>query len=190
MEPFRLRMKIGAHEFEAEGDQETVERQFALWRELLTITPTSASPPPPTVPQQASGMAGVGAESLNGVSAAATTPIEVGSAIPPGYSKIFSQDGALLSLTVLPGEDRVGDAGLLLLLGHREFNKLDQVGGGVLLEGLQRSGYRIDRVDRVYDRSPDLVMRTGAKRGVKYRLNNPGLARARELAKELIGMVP
>ena len=35
MEPFRLKMKIGAHEFEAEGEQETVERQFALWRELL-----------------------------------------------------------------------------------------------------------------------------------------------------------
>ena len=32
MEPFRLKLKVGPHEFEAEGEQESVERQFALWR--------------------------------------------------------------------------------------------------------------------------------------------------------------
>ena len=38
MEPFRLKLKVGPHEFEAEGDQEMVERQLSVWRELIEWT--------------------------------------------------------------------------------------------------------------------------------------------------------
>ncbi len=174
MEPFRLRMKIGVHEFEAEGEQEGVERQFALWRELIASTPqTSASSPPLNPP--------------------------LGGGEPPGalnagageFDKIFHRTGKLISLTVLPGPDRAADAALLLLLGHRLYNQVDQVGGTALLSGLKQSGYDTARVDRVLDRHvPELVLRTGVRRAVKYRLNNPGLNRATELARELVTMVP
>jgi hypothetical protein len=34
------------------------------------------------------------------------------------------------------------------------------------------------------------VIRAGARRGVKYRLTNPGLVRAREIASELLKTLP
>lgn len=174
-EPFRLRLKIGEHEFEASGDQEAVERQFSAWRSLILDAPKPAPPPPQTPPpgDTPPPPAGIGADAVE-------------------FERIFSRDGRRLALTVLPpGEARMADAALLLLFGHRLYNGTDQVGGIPLLEGMKHSGYGIDRVDRIMSRyEPEHVIRTGARRGVKYRLTLPGLARAREIAKELVAMVP
>ena len=35
METFKIRVKVGNHEFEAEGSQEAVERQFQMFKELV-----------------------------------------------------------------------------------------------------------------------------------------------------------
>src|SRR5437870_4412890 len=92
MEPFRLKLKVGPHEFEAEGDQETVERQLAVWRELIaspSSAPTLPSPPPQVPP------VGPGAV----VDSAAVTN---GPDLRAEYAKLFKHDGRVVSLTVLP----------------------------------------------------------------------------------------
>jgi hypothetical protein len=179
-------MKIGAHEFEAEGDQESVERQFEAWRELIASAPSpTASSPPPPLPTSDAG----GGQMPLPLGNSGTTGITVD---PSGFEKIIRREGKNLSLSALPnGDNRVADAALVLMIAHKVYNGLDQVGGMALLEGLKQSGYPIDRVDRVLERHiPDLILRTGVRRAVKYRLNNRGLNRAINVARELMDMVP
>ena len=39
----RLKTKIGAHEFEAEGSPEDVRRQFQEWQELVRLVASTAA---------------------------------------------------------------------------------------------------------------------------------------------------
>jgi hypothetical protein len=186
-EPFQLRMKIGPHEFEAVGEQEIVERQFEVWRELIASapTPSASSPPAPQIP--AAGSSSVQVPPASTANSVAGVTVDTG-----GFEKIIRRDGKKLSLSVLPpGDNRVADAALVLMIAHKAYNQLDQVGGTALLEGLAQSGYPVERVDRVLDRYiPDLVLRSGIRRAVRYRLNNRGLNTAINLARELMDMVP
>jgi hypothetical protein len=179
MEPFRLRLKIGPHEFEAEGDQDTVERQFALWRELVSSPaaspPTLPSPPPP--PPEAS------------TAAPAPLVASEGQAVP--FDKLFRHDGELVSLSALPnGDHREPDAALLLLLARRHYLAEELVTGGRLRQGLMESGINVDRVDRMLEEyMNNYVIRSGQNRAVRYRLTNPGRTRAMELARTLADVV-
>lgn len=53
MDNLRLKLKLGEHEFEAEGPPEAVQSQFAAFRQLVRpadeAQTTPASPPPPQV---------------------------------------------------------------------------------------------------------------------------------------------
>ena len=46
MDAYRLKIRIGEHEFEAEGPQEAVERQFEAFKELITFLPKKESKQP------------------------------------------------------------------------------------------------------------------------------------------------
>src|SRR2546430_5384640 len=121
MEPFRLKLKVGLHEFEAEGDQETVERQLAIWRELIATPGMSASP----LPRE------------GGPVGPATAPNEP----TAKYAKIFRHQGRVVSLSVQPnGDRRNADAALLVILGQRLYNGTDLVSGGQIIDGLDQSG--------------------------------------------------
>jgi hypothetical protein len=176
-----LKLKVGQHEFEAEGEQETVERQLAVWRDLIAspsaVQPPASAPPPPAVtPAPTEGQSAFG-------------PLVDDRAF---YDRLFHHRGPVVSLTVLPtGPQREADAALLLLLGQKVYNGDQPVTGGRLLEGLKLSGLSVERVDRVWGPHTDSnVIRAGAKRGVKYRLTHPGNARATEIAKELLSKLP
>ena len=185
MEPFRLKLKVGPHEFEAEGSQENVEKQLAIWRELigspLISAPALASPPPPAPATATPAVTPIIPPALNGLPESRED-----------FSKLFKHDGRVVSLTVLPtGEQREADALLLLMLGQRVFNGAEQVGGSALNDGLSISGLTVERIDRAWGgHLAGNVIRTGVRRGVKYRLTHPGLARAKELAAGLLAMVP
>ena len=184
MEQFRLKLKVGVHEFEAEGDQVTVERQLAVWREMIGSMPVGppalASPPP----VQVIAPAGIPSGERFG------TPQLVEPVIRADLDRLFDHRGRILTLTMLPnGEHRVADAALLILLGQKEYNGADLVTGGQINEGLKLSGLPVERIDRGWGPHMDVnVTRVGSRRGVKYRLTNPGLARARAIARELIAM--
>jgi hypothetical protein len=179
MEPFRLKLKIGPHEFEAEGAEESVTKQFEAWQRLIASpsasTPVLPSPPPVVVPPL-------------GDLAANVTP-QTGTSMPGEFDRLFRHEGRVVSLTILP--DNQPDAGLLLLLGQRVYNKTDLVTGQQIADGLKRSGFPFDRVDRGWGEHLDLyVMKSGVRRAVTYRLTNPGIDRARTVAKELLEKVP
>ena len=174
METLKIRVKVGEHEFEAEGPRESVELQLQMFKELVGATPsktadkgTDRKPPLSTK------------EPLDGT----------GEEIPPDkstYSALFSLEGDKLSLNYLPeGENREANALLLLLFGCRVTLGQETVLGGRLMQGLQQSGLTLDRIDRVLGPYiPSLVITTGIKRGTKYRLTNVGVTRAKTLAEE------
>jgi hypothetical protein len=178
VEPYRLKVRVGTHEFEAEGSQEAVERQFALWREMIAAVPASTpelpSPPPPLT---------------GGITPTGTATNIV---LPGVFDKIFRRDGRVITLTVLPaGDRREQDAALLILLGQQLYNGEEQVTGQTLLDGLKRSGLPIERADRMFgDYMDQYVLRSGIHRAVRYRLTNPGVTKAKELGTALVAMVP
>jgi hypothetical protein len=66
---------------------------------------------------------------------------------------------------------------------------VDSVSTDDLLAGMKQSGFTVDRLDRIVKGIDALVIRTGVKRGTKYRLTNPGLVRAKAIAERLLKTV-
>lgn len=164
----RLKMKVGEHEFEAEGPAEVVQAQFALFKEMIASAPPKYSQP------------GSQEGSKQDLEILPHQPIE----------KIMKAEGRIVSLTAKC--DTVDEAVLLILLGQKDFRNNQEVTGSEIMDGLKQSGYQIDRVDRVTDKlSQDGDMITiGVHRGRRYRLTNQGLAKALTIGKELIATVP
>ena len=182
MEPFRLKLKVGPHEFEAEGEQESVERQLAVWRELIS-TPSAASQPTASAPPAPPADPNSGPADGTQPAAFAASRAE--------YDKLFRHDGRVVSLTVMPnGGKRTADGALLILLGQKIYNGVDLVTGQTIIDGLKQSGVTVERMDRSWGEHLKVnVLRIGQHRGVKYRLTNPGVQRANELVKEMLQLV-
>jgi len=178
MESFRLQLKIGQHEFSAEGEREAVERQVDEWRKMIATLPTLPSPPP--APPQPGGLS------------LANPPTGGGSSEEfADYDKVFRHDDKLVTLTVLPrGDNREAEAALLVMLGRKHYKGEDLVGGTRLLEGLVVSGMQVMRADRVFGTlMGSHVTRIGKNRAVKYRLTNQGMAAAKQIAHDLAALV-
>src|SRR3989442_1509869 len=100
MDNTRIRMKIGEHEFDAEGPVEIVQAQLAAFKEIISSMPHTT-----VVPKTD----GLGKSKNNNE----ITPT------PPHISieKIMHVAGRVVSLTALPASS--ADAALLILLGHK-----------------------------------------------------------------------
>lgn len=169
METFRLRVKIGPHEFEAEGPKESVTAQYESWKALIASTPATTS-------------------QVNKVVAAA-----IGVRTREGFSApwdIFDVEDKrkLVTLRVHPtGETRDADAVLLILYGYRQTFQQEDVPVTKIKESLRVSGLRPERVDRTA--APHvragLLLKAGRGKGGKYRLTNTGFAQADEMARSL-----
>jgi hypothetical protein len=185
VEPFKIRVKVGNHEFEAEGSQEIVERQFQLFKEMVS-TPTTPESTKKTLQLPADG-------TEPNVPEGGNPDGSDGNTITP-YKKLFSEDDGRLSLQYLPeGNDRDEKAVLLLLFGHKLLFKQDTVLGGRLVKGLQQSGLKVNRIDHALDAyiggpSPS-VLQSGIRRGKNYRLTNVGVVKAKTIAEELSQMM-
>ena len=170
MADYRLKIKIGDHEFDAEGPVEVVQAQFEAFKELVSSAPAKVKTPSPDAEENANQTNG-NSNQLN-------------------LDKIMRADGRIVSLTI--GVDKVHDAILLVLLGQRRFRSNDTVTGAEVLDGLRESGRPMDRADRILLslHAEGLLMAVGQHRGRRYRLTNTGIARAQELARNLISLVP
>ncbi len=157
MDTYRIKVKIGDHEFEAEGPAEIVQRQFDSFKELIASSPTVKAP------QQAASPAANGELELD---------------------KICRVDGRVVSLTVKPEGEAT--AAMLIMLGQNSYRDNQTVTASEIKDGLEQSGYRPGRIDRIMQPLADegSVIRIGAKKGTRYRFTNQGLARAQMLAKE------
>lgn len=165
--PYRLKVKVAGHEFEAEGDPETVQSQFAEFKEMISnLSPQrearSASEPVKEAPTNGGALA---------------------------IEKIMKLDDRVVSLTAHTRSSR--DAIMMILLGQKTLRGNELVTGAELADGLRISGHNIPRVDYTANKLIDdgYVVRIGAHRGTKYRLTNTGIQKANELAKEIIELV-
>jgi hypothetical protein len=181
MADYRLKIKIGEHEFEAEGPTDVVQSQLEIFKELVSRAPVTVPEKPKPEQVAATDDSGkqTGGVQQNGTGAS-----------PLDLEKIMRADGRVISLTVRA--ETATDAVLLLMLGQRQFRSNDSVTGAELAEGLRESGYASIRGDHVTDRlaNQGAVITIGAHRGRRYRMTNAGVARAQDIARALIALVP
>ena len=156
METNRLKIKIGEHEFEAEGPAEIVQRQFDTFKELIASQP----------------------KQINTTTRAAT---QAGNS---ELDSILRVDGRVVSLTVRPQSE--GTAAMLVMLGQKSYRENETVTASEIKDGLEQSGYRPTRIDRIMQPFCDAgdVIRIGARKGTRYRFTNQGVAKAYAAAKE------
>jgi hypothetical protein len=173
MEQNKLRIKIGDHEFEAEGPPEIVQAQLAAFKELLANPQTQAKHQPAEQP----------AEQPQPL---AIRPVTNG---PPALDKIIKVEGRVVSLTA--HTNSLEDALILLLLGQKTFRSNDGVTGGELVDGLKRSGQSTDHMGRTLEKiaSEGNILITGAHRGKRYRMTNQGVTKAQQIARSVIELV-
>lgn len=172
MADLKIRVRIGQNEFEAEGPQEVVEKHFETFSSLVSQ------------PRQV-------ASTVSAVTDASDTVFQVPESTSP-LAKVFQQEGRFVSLIGRPsGDNRELDAALLILLGHKELRGRDAVSADELLYGLKQTGYSLDRSDRLMGvaRAQGLVTASGVRRGTRYRLTIPGIAKATTVGQELKDML-
>lgn len=169
MNPTKIRMKIGANEFEAEGDASIVQSQFEAFKSLVE-----------SVPRQI-------AKSND----ANATDVQQNQSLSQTYlSKIMHVSGRVVSLTALPTSTE--DAALLVILGNKDLRNNPSVTGQEIGDGLAQSGRPVPRVDRIMEKAlaDAQVLKTGVRRATRYRLTNQGLVKAQAIADELIKSLP
>ena len=175
----RLRVKLGAHEFEAEGPRDVVAEHFKTWQQLVA---SSQVAPPALAPVSV-----------------ATAPVMVPptTAPTPAALDIFAVDASrkLVSLRVYPtGKNQHADAAFLILYGYHECLPRDGQAVDVsrLKTALAASGYRNARIDRTLAAhvSAGSVVKVGYRRGSTYQLTTSGYQRAATLARALQASSP
>jgi len=164
MGPYRIKVKIGEHEFEAEGPADIVQSQFETFKQLI-------------------------ASQDQRINAAEKAPTKPGSGASPSrhfdsqLDQICQVSGRVVSLTVKPNAEAT--AALLIMLGQKIFRDNETVTASEIKDGLEQSGYRPKRIDRIMQPMADegSVIRLGQRKGTRYRFTNQGIAKAKELAK-------
>jgi hypothetical protein len=187
-ESYKLKVKIGQHEFEAEGPQEAVERQFQTFSELIRPPDGEAPPEPSNSNDLTSNIIENTAQPNNTMNFSDAPDADT-------FKRVFHVQGDAVSLAALPRSDnRDADAALVILLGCQFYTSSPAASGAQMIENLRQSGISVDRADRVLkpyiEGDAPLIIATGIKRGSKYRLTNQGIMRARTLAKELADLIP
>jgi hypothetical protein len=159
-----MKVRVGSSEFEAEGDEITVNDQYRLFLEAIRHIPTNGH------------SAQNGKESRHQPKVAAE--------LEGMWARFYSiEPGNNVSLKTLPNSDQQNaDALVLLLYGYEQLCERDTVGSAEFLAMAKKSGLRIDRIDRTipsgYSR---FINRGGSRRGCRYSLNNQGKAHAQQL---------
>lgn len=171
MEPYKLHIKIGPHEFHGEGPEESVKRDYDEWKSLIKVAANGNVVAPLTVepPPQGNSLSEIDQQSLTRVI-------------------ISDEKRNLVSLRMLPRtDDRDGDALVLILLGHKLLRNEDEVFVTQLKPELTQSGLVVDRIDRMASRplNAGFLNKAGFGKGGRYSLTNAGL----DYAKALLNVV-
>jgi hypothetical protein len=179
---YRLKIKIGPHEFEAEGSALVVQEQFQIFKEMVASTPAYSPTYPSTTREVAHSTP---------ISPARQQPVEENA--ENSLHKIMQNDDDenVVSLTIRP--DSVEDAVLLILLGQKWMLGNDTVTGGAIMDGLTATGgLSVTRVDRLLEKvgREGSVIVIGERRSKRYRLTNAGINKAKEIAEKHIFLVP
>ena len=164
----KLRMKIGLHEFEADGPSEVVLAQVETWKQLAGLTA------PPTNLSSAAPAAGDS---------------------DPALRQLFGMNADQKSITLratLGGRRRNANAALLLLYGHGSLTAASngaEMAPAQLGAALHASGYPLKRLDRALAPhvSAGLIHKGGTHKHTTYALTPAGHQYATELVRYLSG---
>jgi hypothetical protein len=158
---YRLKVHIGGqHDFEAEGDKESVERQFAVFTELVRNAMAKSSSHKGELPESLIQFVRTDTESI------------FLATLPQGENPVADAILLILLAYLLMRETKIV-SGSDLLRGLKK--------SGVRAE-------RIDRALGNYiGGTHALVVKMGIRRGVTYKLTERGIAKAKELAKNFAG---
>lgn len=164
-----ISIKLGDAEFTAEGPVETVNAQFQSFLKALESTSQKRETAPLPLVQEA--------------------PV-----IPPSgeidaqlLSRVFSKESSdRVSLKALPRSGS-SDALLLLLYGFDVIVGQHAVTGSALMKAAEKSGVRVDRIDRLLAVHEPFVTTAGMRRGKRYGLNNRGKQHAIEILRAILG---
>ena len=167
MEHLRVRLKLGEHQFEAEGPPADVDAQFAAFRAL--VWPPPLPPPAAEAPAQPLPVA--------------SAPADLTRA---DLTRLLRLEGRIVSLITAPASVEGGV--LLALLGQKLLRNNERVMGGEIIEGIRRSGRLVERVDyhnHKLVRTGDVVA-MGSGRAARYRLTKQGEDKAQALARRTL----
>lgn len=118
-----------------------------------------------------------------------TAPLKPGRDIEPAWRDLIEGRGAgVIQLRAKLGGGRSEmEACLILIAASRKLLRQPKPTAAQLARWLRASGYPIKRVDRVIQRAIDRgdILASGSRRGRRYELSGPGLAKAFNLAQEL-----
>lgn len=181
MDARKLRIRVGSHEIEIEGaSKEEIDERLAVFKELV-LAASVVSQKPNTGKTETVKAKAQHSETTAGSDGSVDHPL----------AAIFKVEGKTVSLVTPPqGQDREGDAFLLLLLGHRIVRASDWVLVGDLKAGLIDSGFSVDQMDTITGSvTSELYMKKGLRRGKQFRLTNPGAQKAQALAEEILGNI-
>jgi|ERR1019366_1625223 hypothetical protein len=175
---YKLKIKIGMHEFEADGPADTVREQFESFKQLITSMPNQSTPL-----TQNSPVAG----EFSGTIPATAQDVAFDDS---QLGKIMKKEARVVSLTIRP--QSVEQALLLIILGQRYLRNMEVTTGGEIMAGISSTGgltvTRIDRFLEKMGREGDLIV-AGEHRSKRYRFTNSGLIKAQKIAKELLATV-
>ena len=131
MDIHKLKIKIGTHEFEAEGPTDVVQAQFEAFKELVANVPVVPIQPPRTETKHPTE----------------ERPQSNLNDIDKSLDKIMNVDHRVVSLTVRP--KTLDDAILALLYGQKVLRESDAVTGAEVMNGLKATGgVSVARVDK------------------------------------------
>jgi hypothetical protein len=161
---YKLQVKLGPAEFNAEGPQDAVKSDYEKFLEALSHGQRQPDQP-----------------NLNG-NEKISPDVAVADADSAALQRVFSGDQkkGIVSLRLLPpdGPNRAADAAILILFGFSKLFQQREVPVTRLKASLVLSGIHVDRLDRFMGTHAGLVIKGGARIGGRYSLNNQGIAQA------------
>jgi hypothetical protein len=170
---YRLKVRVGDSEFDADGPEETVKAQFDLF--LMALKYAAPSP---------RNTLGVNAAGGAGANPAPASPTENATIEDNTWGRFFLEEpDDHVSLKVLPeSKNRNADAIMLLLYGYLKLRKKDTITASDLLTMANKSGLHLDRIDRCLPAGHrKFINRGGSHKGARYSLNNQGQLYAQQL---------
>lgn len=172
--PNKIKIQIGDFHLETEGSEAAIEKRLSIFKDLVQIA-SKAGDPMRRHDKETREKEG---------------PPPQGEPSSP-LRRLFKAEGRVVTLEATPqGSTRDGDAFLLTLLGHKILRGESLIPVGEVLQGLNRSGIEVARMDEITDKlSVEFWNKVGKRRAGKFRLTVPGDKRARELAQELVSQM-
>jgi hypothetical protein len=184
-------LKIGLHEFEAEGPEAFIEKHLDRWQAAIEAKPIMRAA---TVKEMRAVEESEPDESQadegNGPAVEGAAVFEDG--IPKEQiARVIGFDDKRGTIRLRAIPQNAPDAVVLVLYGALRLRGEDEVPATRLAAGLESSGVTIGRIDREaagYLRQR-LITRYGKGKGGRYRITTTGMVRAAEVVRELLGQL-